>query len=346
MPEETQEAQDTRICLTCSKTFPSDQKRCPFDGVDLVDIAVNEPIPPLDETYDFISARRSRIALIFHLKHKTSGQEVIAKVLSATGNKEREKKRFMRMVELMSAMTHPGVPRVIESASLPDGTPYILLEYRSGVSLGELLKQRGRISILDLCEITCQVCDVLEHAHELGIVHPDLSPGDIIVEESSPHNWNVSVVDFGKGNPLLHSDNRKVQLTEEGDFFGTPEFMAPEILQTKNVDERSNIYSLGCIMYFCLKGRVPIKGPNWFSTLHQHQTMAVSPIYDEPKSKTETEIEEIVFKALEKDPKNRYANMAELKSALLWLSGSLDADLSETKSASLKPRAAAKKKKS
>jgi len=306
------------LCLACGRAFAKDTETCPNDGTPLIRQG-GVSIEPLDSIYEIQDIRTSRICHTLQLKAKESEQRVIAKVYIPKTNDIREKERFKRIATTLERLNHPAIPHVLQKGKLRDGRHYVLLEYKPGLSLMDLLRGGKKIDPVAVCQIMIKVCEVLEYAHRKNVIPPDLSPGDIIVEPLRSVKdcvWNVSLVDFGKGNPLLHADNRKAQFTELGDFFGTPEFIAPEIVMQTEIDGRANIYALGCIMYLALKGEYPCKGKTWFSTLALQASGQVAPIYSDTKSKLQARMEKIVMTCLQKSRNDRYAGMSDLRSEL------------------------------
>jgi eukaryotic-like serine/threonine-protein kinase len=312
--------EDYRVnhCLTCNTDFDLSLTACPHDFTPLIKQGVVS-IEPLDALYDIEDIRKSRICLTLQLKTKESNQRVIAKIYTPRSNEQREKERFKRIATTLEALNHPSIPRVLQTGKLKDRRPFVLLEYMRGIALMDLLGEGKKLDPLNVCKISIQVCEILEYAHRKNVFPPDLSPGDIIVEPIRTVKdcfWNVSLVDFGKGNPLLHGDNRKAQFTELGDFFGTPEFFAPELLEAREVDGRANIYSLGCIMYLALKGKYAFKGPTWFATLSLHVSEIPAQIFYKPVTKFQERLERIVFKCMSKNPQQRYPSISDLKTEL------------------------------
>jgi serine/threonine-protein kinase len=309
-----------RLCLACGRSFDGDTDTCPKDGTPLLRQG-GVSIEPLDSIYEIQDVRTSRICHTLQLKAKESEQRVIAKVYIPKTDDIREKERFKRIASTLEQLNHPAIPHVLQKGKLRDGRRYVLLEYKPGLSLMDLLSGGKKIDPLTVCQIMIKVCEVLEYAHRKNVIPPDLSPGDIIVQPLRSVKeciWNVSLVDFGKGNPLLHADNRKAQFTELGDFFGTPEFIAPEIVMQMEIDARANIYALGCIMYLALKGQFPFKGATWFSTLALQASGQASPIYPEKekKSKLQERLQKIVMTCLQKSRNDRYASVSDLRSEL------------------------------
>src|SRR6188474_2504195 len=167
--------------------------------------------------------------------------------------------RFRREARAMSQLTHPNTVKVFVYGELEDdGSLYIVMEMLEGKNLNQAVRKDGPIPADRAIPILIQVCGALQEAHELGIVHRDLKPENIFLCKQGGMVDYPKVLDFG----LAKVTERQMQpgsiiLTQEGMVFGTPEFMSPEQAQGQQLDARSDIYSLGCILYEMLTGKLP-----------------------------------------------------------------------------------------
>ena len=189
-----------------------------------------------------------------------------------------------------------------------DGLPFYVTPYIAGESLAQRLRRESQLPIPDAIDIACQVADALEAAHMQGFVHRDIKPGNILLVDG-----RAILADFGlaRAVDVITAE----QLTQSGVVVGTPAYMSPEQSSHARIDPRSDIYSLGCVIYEMLAGTPPFSGPTTQALLARH---AVDPV---PSLRTvrgtvSPELEQVVGRALAKVPADRYATAAELRDAL------------------------------
>ncbi|MEL6177998.1 MAG: protein kinase [Myxococcota bacterium] len=173
--------------------------------------------------------------------------------------------RFFREAEMLGRLDHPGVVQVYASGTDEQGTHYLAMELIDGRSLQEEMQLRGRMPARMAARLIMEVCEVLTVAHQLNVVHRDLKPGNLLL----PAGWTegqatVKIVDFGVAKVFGNAREFK-QLTMTGHPVGTPQYMAPEQVAGEEVDGRTDLYALGCILYYTLTGYPPIDGPNPFA---------------------------------------------------------------------------------
>ena len=166
--------------------------------------------------------------------------------------------RFMREARTMAKLRHPRAAMIFDAGNLPDGRHFIIMEFIEGTTLSEALAREGRFSPERAINIAVQVCDVLEEAHQLGIIHRDLKPSNIMLNERG-----VCVVDFGVAKVLASSADATASQssTGSGQIIGTPRYMSPEQCLGQRVGARSDLYSLGVVLYEMLTGRPPFVDP-------------------------------------------------------------------------------------
>lgn len=315
-----------KYCTVCEQIVAADFTHCPRDGSALLNESMMTPrdfIGELAEQYDIEDRWDTHNAITFQLREKDKKGRVLAKILRRLPNEERERERFERMSANLSKLNHPNIPKVLNKGVINDDRAFVMLEYKDGQTLASMISENGKLKINETCKIFAAVCDALQHAHENDIYHPDLTAEDIIIKakKGSKKAWDVALIDFGKGKPLFHGDNRDQQFTELGDLFGFAQVMAPETCQNgTEPDALSNIYSLGCVLFMALSGNYPFNAKNWIAILHQHATAPVPPLYESGKSQKEQDIEGVVHRALSKDRSERYGSAQLLKDALVSIS--------------------------
>lgn len=220
-------------------------------------------------------------------------------------------KRFEREVKTLSRLNHPNIVTVFDCI-IENGQPYFVMDFLQGCSLQDLIVAEKRLTPGRCKNIFGQVCSAVEHAHRNGIVHRDLKPANIMLMDISGQEF-VKVVDFG----LAKIGEEAQRLTQTGEIWGSPLYMSPEQCSGHEMDARSDIYSLGSVLYESITGRVPFVGKSFLETIQQVVSLPPPTFADSaPDLKVPAEIEAIVMRCLEKNPDKRYQSMAELKDAM------------------------------
>lgn len=220
--------------------------------------------------------------------------------------------RFQREAESGSRLNHPSICTVYEHGRLSNGHPYIAMQYLEGESLASLLRRSGNVEIEVALPIFISCCSALIAAHEQGIVHRDIKPANIFLQNSG--KTAAQLLDFGLAKLVNHSGSN---LTQTGIALGTVQYMSPEQILTDPVDARSDIYSLGCVMFQTLTGRQVFEGRTAFEVMEEHINRLPGTLQNaNPGAKIPSELEDVVLKALAKDPARRFQSVAELKDAL------------------------------
>lgn len=219
--------------------------------------------------------------------------------------------RFLQEAKAEGLIRHPNVIGVYAVSATPEGLLYIVMDYLQGVSLAELIKNGPLKDQNKALDLFLQTCRGLEAAHEKGIVHRDLKPSNVMLVDDGR---TVKLVDFGIAR-LYSEHNAEQRLTKEGAVLGSPEYMSPEQCEGQNVDARSDIYSMGCLIFEMLTGRVPFEGDNQIEIMCKHVS---TPPPDVTASApwAATAFDSIVAKCLSKEPAQRYASVTELREAL------------------------------
>ncbi len=218
---------------------------------------------------------------------------------------EKTKERFRNELKLTRKITHRNICRVYDFSE-EQGYPYITMEYVPGEDLKSLMRRIGQFTVGKAVFIAKQVCEGLVEAHKQGVVHRDLKPQNIMIDREG----DARILDFG----IARSVKTK-GITDAGSIVGTPEYMSPEQVEGKEVDQRSDIYSLGIIMYEMLTGRVPFEGDTPISVAVKQKT-------ETPQDPTEINVQipnaisRIILKCLEKDKSKRYQKTTELLAEL------------------------------
>ena len=249
-------------------------------------------------------------------------------------NPER-RQRFLKEARAASALNHPHVCIVYDVGETEEGLPFIAMEYIEGGSLDSVLKKR-RLEIPQIVDLAAQVADALDAAHACRIVHRDIKPANISLNERG----QVKVLDFGLAKRLATESQGalgttlEAQQTQEGTILGTPRYMSPEQALGKSLDERSDLFSLGVILYEMTTRQLPFEGTNFAEILNNivhAQPIAIARLnYDVPP-----ELERITLKCLQKSPDRRYQSARELMVDLRNLARELDHPIAASASATL-----------
>jgi len=226
--------------------------------------------------------------------------------------------RFMNEARAANAIQHPNIIDIIDVGILPSGIPYLMMELLKGESLARRLDRDRRLPVAEAVNVAVQTASALNAAHAKGIVHRDLKPDNLFLvpDESRPFGHRVTVLDFGiaKLRGELSGSGAK---TQTGAVMGTPPYMSPEQCRgvTDDIDDRTDIYALGIILFEMLTGAPPFVSEGWGEVVLMHVTKPVPP----PRQQNPdipVELEAVILKALAKSPAERWTTMAELDSAL------------------------------
>jgi tRNA A-37 threonylcarbamoyl transferase component Bud32 len=223
--------------------------------------------------------------------------------------------RFEREVRATAKLSHWNSIDIYDYGRTADGTFYYVMEYLPGHNIGEIVEGYGRIPAGRAVYLLDQVCAALTEAHGIGLVHRDIKPANIFVAYRGGVCDVIKLLDFGLAKPTMET-NADAQLTMAGTVTGSPLFMSPEQASGDDaIDARSDIYSLGAVMYYMLTGQPPFNGDNPLKVMIAHASQEVVP----PRSinaEIPAELEEIVLRCLEKDPDHRFQTVDDLRRSL------------------------------
>ncbi len=263
---------------------------------------------------------------VYEAMHEAIEKRIALKVLHAEYSSSPEVlERFKQEAISASRIKHQNVIDVFDFGQLDDGACFIAMEYLDGMDLGDALQKRGAFPADDAIRIIVQICRALGLGHTRGVVHRDLKPENVFLQQTSEGDEVVKIVDFGIAQLKATDDPaqsaqapRQRRLTKTGMIFGTPEYMAPEQARGQDVDQRSDIYAAGIILYELLTGAVPFLGESFLDVLNKHTMAQVPPMSEaNPGVEVSRELQRVVYKALEKQPDDRFPTMKELSHAVL-----------------------------
>lgn len=245
---------------------------------------------------------RSGMASIFRATDTRTGRPVALKI----PHPEMEADvvlfdRFKREQEIGQKLDHPYVMKVLPN---PDASQiYMVMEWVDGRLLRQILSQEKKLPVARAVDLTRKICGALDYIHRHGVVHRDLKPENIMVDEQD----QIKLIDFGIAG---HEGSRRLTFAKLSQLMGTPDYISPEQVKGKRGDGRSDLYALGVMLYEMLTGAVPFQGPNAFAIMNDRLlNNPIPPREIDPA--ISPELQEIIYRALERDPKNRYATARE-----------------------------------
>lgn len=230
---------------------------------------------------------------------------------------ERAVQRFKREAKAAGALDHPNIVKMIEFDCTENGSYYIVMELVEGKTLRRVIRRSGPLPYEKAIPIFIQVLDGLEHFHERGLVHRDIKPSNIILANFGTASETVKIVDFGLVRHIDADKAKEEKVTLEGYVTGTPAYMSPEQCLGGQVDARSDIYSLGCVMFRTLTGLAPVPGATPRETMtNQVQRSSLSFDRAPPHIELPETLKDIIRTALAKEPELRYQCADEMRRAL------------------------------
>jgi len=307
-----------RICPQCQTRFTEPVSFCPHDGSPTEEGAPEQIAAVVDPLLGRVIDGRYRVekmigeggmGVVYLITHAVLGKRMALKVLRGDMARDSDVvQRFMQEAQSATSIGHQNIIDISDFGRLPDGSVYFVMEFLDGQSLSKMISRGGSIPTVTAVHVVRQIASALDGAHMRGIVHRDLKPDNIyLIKQGNDPNF-VKVLDFG----IAKVGGASSKLTKTGMIFGTPHYMSPEQAAGQSVDQRTDIYALGVIMYEMFTGRVPFDGDTFMGILSKH-------MFEQPKPPSEISgttglgaIEDIILHALEKKPEHRYNGMTDL----------------------------------
>ncbi len=228
--------------------------------------------------------------------------------------------RFQQEATAASHLDHPNIVKVYNVGATDSGLPFMAMDFLEGHSLSATIKEKGRLNYEDALNIFVQLTGALTHAHEKGVIHRDLKPSNVILSQHGTERDVAKLVDFGIAKVLAQDGHTQAKLTQTGDIFGSPHYMSPEQCLGGELDERSDVYSMGCLMYEALTGRPPHTGESTLQILHKHISETPASFKTViPETSTSAQLEVIVFRCLAPKRDDRIQSMKQLQQELTKL---------------------------
>ena len=304
-----------KICPVCSTEYPDDIRFCQNDGTTLRAAAPATSLvgQVIADRYHVVKKLgEGGMGQVYLAEHVKMGRRSAIKVMNPSLTHDPDAvARFNREAANASRITHPNVCAVYDFGETPDGLIYLAMEFVEGEPLTALLGRDGALPYPRATRIFHQVADALQAAHDLGIVHRDLKPDNIMLTKGRDGADVVKVVDFGIAK-AVGGDEAGQKVTKTGLVVGTPEFMSPEQLSGDKLDGRSDLYSLGLVLFRMLTGKLPFEGTSVQETMIKRLTdepitLAVS----RPDLAFPPGLQAVLDAALTRSPLDRYQSAAK-----------------------------------
>lgn len=272
----------------------------------------------LASRYEFLEVLgEGGLGLVFKAMHPLMEKLVAIKMLHAHELKEESIERFKREAKAISKLDHHNIITIHDFGVTERSQPFMVMEYIDGLDLARLIEKEGALPVDRALDILIQACEGICHAHELGILHRDLKPTNMMLKQYGNKKPIVKILDFGFAR-LTYPDSKKtIELTQVGQVFGSPPYMSPEQVRGKILDERSDVYSMACVLYEAITGRPPYTGDNRMDVMLKHLEDSITPLCEaRPDLTFPEQIEPVIQKALSRSADDRYESMTELKEEL------------------------------
>lgn len=269
--------------------------------------------------YQFVSQiGKGGMGVIYKCRHPILDKFVAIKMLRQCNLGEEAIRRFQLEAKAASKLNHPNLISVYDFGVTPDGHPYMVMDFLEGKTLYDTIREGRHFSLSEIIDIFVQCCDGLIEAHKNNVLHRDIKSSNIILTTSEDDAPRVKIVDFGIAKILRKDEAETLELTKTGDIFGSPLYMSPEQGGgNRRIDHRTDIYSLGCVLFETLTGAPPFLGTTAIETLLKHLTEAPPTLKAASLGKEfPPELESLVMRTLSKDPSDRPNSMVELRDEL------------------------------
>jgi serine/threonine protein kinase len=257
------------------------------------------------------------MGVVYRATDRTMKRQVAVKLIRATDGVELDEEvagRFLREAKNTARIQHEHIIEVYDLGRSETNDLYMVMELLEGESLSVRLRREGRLSPQATVHIGRQICEALEVAHEAGIIHRDLKPANVMLVSRAGDDAFVKVLDFGVAKS--YAPDQETQLTHTGMLVGTVEYMAPEQIMGKVVDGRTDIYSLGIVLYRMLLGKPPFKDGGVPAMIHHHLNVMPKPLREQGVTEVPGALDRVILRCLAKKPEQRYETMSELSRAL------------------------------
>ena len=309
------------VCPKCAKVLEQEPNFCPACGTDLRGLGGSSDTfdgtrgGTIDGRYRILEKLgEGGMGAVYKVEHVRMGKVAALKRLRPDRALDKAiKARFLQEARVVARLSHPNTVQVFDSGELEDGSLFIVMEYVPGKDLAWHLNAHGPLTEGRAVAVGAQILASLQEAHEAGVVHRDIKPANVMLVRKKKQTEQVKLLDFGIAK-LQEAEGRK---STTGDFVGTPAYMSPEQIRGEGVDGRSDLYSLGALLFELVTGRQLFVGPTPISVLTQHTEAPPPRVADaSPTVAVSPGFEAVLRRALEKDRSRRFADADEMRLAL------------------------------
>jgi serine/threonine-protein kinase len=314
-----------KYCPSCHKIYPSDYNVCPADQTVLQSSHEFQPGMIIRNKYEILARiGTGGMGAVYKGRHVTFNELCAIKVVNdSIAGEKNFLQRFQTEAVVTRKLRHPNAVRVDDFDYTDDGRPFIVMELVEGRNVGEILQNEGPLPVARAVRIAIQVAQALGAAHKLGFVHRDIKPGNIVLTTNEQGQEMAKVLDFGiaKLRQAAGEAQSGVTMTMTGMVVGTPLYMSPEQFMGKKageeIDGRTDLYSLGVVLYQMVTARLPFEGDTLYSIMMQHiQGNVTAPDELVPELKIPPALSKVILKAIDKSRELRFQSAEEFIAAL------------------------------
>jgi serine/threonine-protein kinase len=308
------------VCPKCNNVLSAELQFCPYDGTRLNAGLLLRPGAVIRNKYEIVDQiGSSGMGVVFRAQHLIWKEEKAIKVLNDSMESSADARRnFLAEAQILRKLVHENVVTVEDVDYTDDSRLFIVMELIQGEDLHNRLQRTGPLAQTEAVVIAVKACAALEAAHGQGIIHRDVKPHNILLGRDAQDRETVKLIDFGLAKVREHAQSTMTGSFSgsSGMFVGTPAYASPEQVSGK-VDARTDLYSLGLVIYEMLTGRAAFDATNTFVMLVQRQQITPEPPdRKRPDLNISPELSAVVMKALERDPEKRYPSAREMGAAL------------------------------
>ncbi|HEY3974405.1 MAG TPA: protein kinase [Candidatus Sulfotelmatobacter sp.] len=312
-----------KYCPACHKTYPGEYKVCPADQTGLQNTNELQPGMIIRNKYQILDQIGiGGMGVVYRSRHLTFNELCAIKIVNdSIAGDSNFLQRFQTEAVVTRKLRHPNAVRVDDFDYTEDGRPFIVMELVEGKNIGEVLQAEGPFPVPRAVGVATQAARALGMAHKLGIVHRDIKPGNILLAHDEQGQEIAKVLDFGIAKLREAAGGDQPGMTMTGMVVGTPLYMSPEQFMGKKaageIDGRTDIYSLGVVLYQMVTAQLPFEGDTPYSLMMQHMQGTVRPPHElAPDLHIPESLSRIILKAIDKAREQRFQTAEELIAAL------------------------------
>ena len=312
-----------KYCPECHKTYPGDYNVCPADQTGLQSSREFQPGMIIRNKYEILARIGvGGMGVVYRGRHLTFNEVCAIKILhDSTAEDKTFLQRFQTEAVVTRKLRHPNAVRVDDFDYTDDGRPFIVMELVEGRNVGEVLQAEGAFQVPRAMRIAMEVARALGEAHKLGFIHRDIKPGNIVLTKNDRGCEMAKVLDFGIAKLRQAAGDAQSGMTMTGMVVGTPLYMSPEQFMGKKageeIDGRTDLYSLGVVLYQMVTAQLPFEGDTLYSLMMQHIQGNVRPPEEiAPDRHIPSSLSRVILKSIEKSREARFRNADEFIAAL------------------------------